>query len=103
MVSFEQLQFETKEQAQLARERLHNVIWPPVSSDSLCVEFSNAEKVWKRQIFKINFEFFLAQSSQNRGDQRRRAQRSGESKWNRRTGTDNRRGQPGLSKLFNYG
>uniref|UniRef100_A0A914N202 SAP domain-containing protein n=1 Tax=Meloidogyne incognita TaxID=6306 RepID=A0A914N202_MELIC len=41
--------YETIEQAELARERLHNVIWPAASTDSLCVEFSTDDKLRRRQ------------------------------------------------------
>ncbi|KAL7074437.1 hypothetical protein ACQ4LE_006858 [Meloidogyne hapla] len=41
--------FDTVEQAELARERLHNVIWPTASTDALCVEFSTDEKLRRRQ------------------------------------------------------
>ncbi|KAL3072745.1 hypothetical protein niasHS_017719 [Heterodera schachtii] len=41
--------YETDEQAQLARERLHNVVWPVASDLALCVEFSTEEKLNRRK------------------------------------------------------
>uniref|UniRef100_A0A915EGE2 SAP domain-containing protein n=1 Tax=Ditylenchus dipsaci TaxID=166011 RepID=A0A915EGE2_9BILA len=43
------VKFETEEQAQLARERLHNVIWPASSDLSLIVEFSSEDKLTRRR------------------------------------------------------
>jgi hypothetical protein len=38
-------QFETAEEAKLAREGLHNVVWPTASDAHLIVEYSSEDKV----------------------------------------------------------
>ncbi|KAI3420273.1 Apoptotic chromatin condensation inducer in the nucleus [Globodera pallida] len=41
--------YEAEEQAQLSRERLHNVVWPAASDLALCVEYSTEEKLKRRK------------------------------------------------------
>ncbi|KAF7633910.1 SAP domain-containing protein [Meloidogyne graminicola] len=46
--------YDTVEQAEFARERLHNVVWPIASTDALCVEFSTDEKLKRRRAEEQN-------------------------------------------------
>lgn len=49
------VEYSSEEGATLARERLHNCVWPQSSDNSLCVEFSTEEKLKRRKDDDVRF------------------------------------------------